>query len=254
MAVLTIGDKHVQVDDTFLKLSPEQQQSQVEEIAKSIGAQEAATNAVLAPVVEPFLTPSPSDISRHGETISQRYAKSKALQDAKDAAFEAQHPVISTGAELGGGVAATLPLAATATGAKLLGLTGSVPGMVTRGALSGGAINAADAAVRGNDPLAAAEAGAAINAVLPVAARGAGKLVRGIRDQFTPPSTVPTRTIDVNGIKVPVSEADVSGDAAQSAEEQIIQRGGRGDEAQKIALEQSGPRCCSGGQGSPSRQ
>src|SRR5258708_13184744 len=183
MAVLTIGDKHVQVDDTFLKLSPEQQQSQVEEIAKSIGAQgnsegnlsatnvaraagrgvpivggalnslEAATNAVLAPVVEPFLTPSPSDISRHGETIAQRYAKSKALQDAKDAAFEAQHPVISTGAELGGGVAATLPLAATATGAKLLGLTGSVPGMVTRGALSGGALNAPEAPTPRNDPL-----------------------------------------------------------------------------------------------------
>lgn len=39
MATLTIGDKKVTVDDSFLKLSPEQQQTTVNEIAASIGVQ-----------------------------------------------------------------------------------------------------------------------------------------------------------------------------------------------------------------------
>jgi hypothetical protein len=104
--------------------------------------------------------------------------------------FEAAHPVVSAASGLVGGVAATAPLASTTLGARLLGLTGStLPAQVAQGALSGAGINAADALVRGQDPLKAAEVGGGLGAAAPVAGRVVGALaepvintVRGIVD------------------------------------------------------------------------
>jgi len=116
MPILTIGDKSVTVGEEFTKLSPEQQNAAVADIAQSLGVTapsqkaepaepvtankavralatgvpvvggvlnklNAATNATLAPVVEPFLAPSENDISRKGETWAQRYRKSEAMQN-----------------------------------------------------------------------------------------------------------------------------------------------------------------------------
>ena len=48
MATLTINGKRVKVDDSFLSLSPEQQNATVDEIAQSLGAQQAPEAAQAA--------------------------------------------------------------------------------------------------------------------------------------------------------------------------------------------------------------
>ena len=68
-----------------------------------------------------------------------------------DAAKEA-HPNINTGAQITGGVVSTLPLAATATGARMLGITGE--NLATRAgtaAVTNSALSAADTAARGGN-------------------------------------------------------------------------------------------------------
>jgi hypothetical protein len=108
----------------------------------------AAINAALAPLMNPLFE---ERNQLKGDTWSERYRNSLDEQNAADQAFHAAHPKLDTGLQIGGGIAATAPLAATATGARLLGLTGSLPGMVVRSASSNAAISAADAAVRGQD-------------------------------------------------------------------------------------------------------
>lgn len=87
MPTLQIGDKSVQVDDSFLKLSPEQQNATVEEIAKSIGVSQpkdsggilstigndisGAYNSAVAGVKEAF---SPSSETNKAYIESQRNA------------------------------------------------------------------------------------------------------------------------------------------------------------------------------------
>ena len=58
MPTLTIGDRKVKVDDGFLKLSPEEQNSTVEEIARSFGGGEPAGAAPAA--VAPAVAPAPA--------------------------------------------------------------------------------------------------------------------------------------------------------------------------------------------------
>ncbi|MDI1265590.1 MAG: hypothetical protein PS018_20275 [bacterium] len=130
----------------------------------------AATNAALAPVIDPLLPDSYEKLP--GKTYGERYDQALAIQEGKDKAFKEEHPVADTVAEIAGGVASTGAAAATATGAKLLGLTGTtMPQLITRGAASGVAVNSADAAIRGEDPLAAGGIGGVIGAVSPVAGR-----------------------------------------------------------------------------------
>lgn len=139
----------------------------------------AATNALLAPAVEPFLTKGPETLDQ--PTFSERYAKSLELQNKQDEKFAAEHPIIDTAAQIAGGVGATLPVAATGLGARALGLGGNtLLGQTARSAASGGAINAADAAIRGNDPTTGGAIGTAIGAAGPVASRMVGAAVSPI--------------------------------------------------------------------------
>lgn len=146
-----------------------------------------------------------------------------------------ESPIASTVGEIGGGVLATLPVAATATGAKLLGMSGTLPQMIGRGAVSGAAIGGADAAVRGQDPEFGAEAGAVINAAAPLVGRGIGAVVRGVRGKVSPQVATPAATERVGNTEIPLTQSQLTGDAAQSAEEQILLRGGRGESAQAVA-------------------
>jgi hypothetical protein len=98
-----------------------------------------------------------------------------------DEAFHEEHPVLDTAAELGGGIASTGGVAKTAMGATALGLTPkTLPGMMVAGAGSGGAIGLLDAAVRGEDPLAAGGVGLATGLVAPGAGRVVSSLARPI--------------------------------------------------------------------------
>lgn len=264
MPTLSIGDKSVTVGDDFLKLSQEQQDATVEDIAKSLEASgkpdvdpvstndvvrsaatgvpvvggvlnklNAATNATLAPVVEPLLSPSKDDISRNGESWAQRYRKSLDMQDAGDAKFAAQHPIVDTVGKLAGGVAGSIPMMAAAPAA--FGLTGTLPQMVARGAASNAALGAADAAVRGDDIGTAAAIGGGTGAVLPLVARGVGKGVQAFRDMRNPVAPVAQTTESVAGVNVPLTKGQAALDPQVQAEEEIIRRGGRGGSAEAVA-------------------
>ena len=169
MPVLTIGDKQVTVDDSFLKLSPAQQNATVDEISGSLGSAapapvsanavgravatgvpiiggalnklDAATNAALAPVLNRFFDEKDQ---LPESTFSDRYAHSLRDQEGADAGFAKDHPYIDTGAQIAGSIASTAPFMAAAP--KAFGLAGSLPEMVRNGAISGGALSAADAA------------------------------------------------------------------------------------------------------------
>ena len=155
---------------------------------------DAATNALLAPYLDRFL---PDDYEKLPEgTFAERYHHALDFEEGKDRGFEAEHPKTAAGAEIGGGIASTLATAGTATGAKLLGLTAkTLPGMMARGAVSGATINAADAAVRGEDPAIAAGIGGVAGVVAPAA----GRLINA--------ATTPVRNV-IRGARDPVAEAE----------------------------------------------
>lgn len=154
----------------------------------------AATNAALAPVLNPLFD---KDQQLPEETFGERYQHSLRDQEGMDKSFAEAHPIADAVAEIGGGVAATGGAAATATGAKLLGLTGkTLPQLVTRGGASGAAISAADAAVRGENPL----TGGAVGGVVGGAAPGVGRVVNAKVIE-------PVRNM-VRGFRDPAGEAE----------------------------------------------
>lgn len=74
---------------------------------------------------------------------------------ARQDQYEEENPVLSTVGQMAGGVAAMAPLGMTAAGAKAFGVAPgqSLLARLGMGAISGGTIAGADAAVRGNDPM-----------------------------------------------------------------------------------------------------
>lgn len=134
-------------------------------------------------------------------SFGDRYAENLAREKAQDAAYDRNHPITSAVGQIAGGVAATLPLAATATGAKLLGMGGNtVTEMAARGAIAGGALGAIDGATRGEGFDAATEGdvkplqiageaatgggvGAIVGGAVPVAARAIGAGVQALANR-----------------------------------------------------------------------
>lgn len=209
---------------------------------------DAATNATLAPVVEPLLAPSASDISRPGpstESIGnvplpgktpgwkERYAKSLAMQNKSDEDFAAAHPYIDTAAKVAGGVGGSIPMMMAAPAA--FGLTGPLPQMVMRGAASNAALGAADAAVRGENIVAPAAIGGVVGAGAPLVARAIGKGVQAVRDYRNPPAVTPQNVERVAGVDIPLTSGQATADPALQAEEEIMRRGARGGSAEAIA-------------------
>lgn len=265
MATLTIGDKSVEVGDEFLRMSRADQESAVAEIAKSIGATapkeekaspvtandvvratatgvpvvggvlnklNAATNAALAPVVEPFLTPSENDISRDGAGFAERFRRSEAIQNLADKRFAEEHPIVDTAAKITGGVAGTIPAMMAAPAA--FGLTGTLPQMVARGAASNAALGAADAAVRGEDVVVPAAVGGVVGAVAPLVAKGVGAGVRKYQEMRNPAAPVadPANIERVAGVDINMHQ---TADPAIEAEKELARRGARGGAAEAVA-------------------
>lgn len=127
-----------------------------------------------------------------GSNFSERYAKNLASEQSKDAAFESAHPVASTALNVGGAVAGTVPMAATAIGARALGLVGSTAGRVAQGALGGATIGAADSAVRGQNPMTGGGLGVFLGGASPVAGRLIGAGVNKL-GEVTAPLSEPIR-------------------------------------------------------------
>src|SRR5471032_3078221 len=135
MATLQIEGRKVQVDDSFLKLPADQQQATVDEIAAHfapvdpvstndvvrsaatgvpiigglLNKADAATNAALAPVLNPLFE---EKNQLQGDNFGERYRKSLAMQEGSDAKFSTQHPYVDTGAKIAGGTAALIPAVA----------------------------------------------------------------------------------------------------------------------------------------------
>lgn len=193
MPMLDIEGRRVQVDDSFLKMSPDEQHAKVDDIAKKLklapqapgmvegvgraaargvpivggllNKANAATNAALAPVLNPLFDQKDQ---LQEKSFGERYEHSLRDQEGMDKSFAAEHPIADAVAEIAGGVGATGAAAATATGAKLLGMTGNtLPQLMSRGAASGAAVSAADAGIRGENPLTAGAVGGAVGAVAP---------------------------------------------------------------------------------------
>jgi hypothetical protein len=230
MPTLNIEGRRVKVDDSFLQMSPDEQHAQVDAIAKQLkiappssgespgmvegvgraaargvpiiggllNKADAATNAALAPVLNPLF----DDKDQLKEpTFRERYQHSLRDQEGTDNAFAEQHPIADAVAEIAGGVASTGAAASTATGAKLLGLTGkTLPQMIKRGAASGAAIGGVDAAVRGqDDPVTAGGVGAVVGGASPAVGRLVNaKIATPIRDLwrgFRDPATEASRRV-----------------------------------------------------------
>lgn len=170
------------------------------------------------------------DRGSQAESFSERYAENLANEQRRDREFDENSPVASTVAKVAGGVAGVAPLVAAAPAA--FGVTGTLPQMVARGAASGAGLSAADAAVRGEEVDTAAAVGGATGAAAPLVARAIGAGVRALRPQPAPSAM---RTENVAGVEIPLRESQVTGDAVQSAREQVLLRGGAGESAQALA-------------------
>ncbi|ATJ90455.1 hypothetical protein HK16_01110 [Acetobacter senegalensis] len=173
MPTLTVNGRDVQVGDEFLRLSPEQQNATVDEIARSMGVSgnssppeapgiangigrgfatgvpviggllnkaDAATNATLAPVLNGLFSP---DQQLQGDW-SQRYHQALAAQNGADQQFAQQHPVLNTGAQIAGGIG----------GGAMVPVLGSGYGLLARaavGAAENSALGGLDAYARGGN-------------------------------------------------------------------------------------------------------
>jgi hypothetical protein len=138
----------------------------------------AALSAALAPSTDQFLEDESQKLP--GATFGERYQQARSLQDAEGKAFAEQHPIAAPVANAAGAVAGTIPFAETALGAKALGLTGSsLLGRMAAGAASNAAIGAADATVRGEDPIKEAGLSAAFGALAPTVGGAAARMAAG---------------------------------------------------------------------------
>jgi hypothetical protein len=264
MATLNIEGKHVQVDDSFLKLSPEEQDSTVAEIARSIGPPSgpaaapdigdnraslvaglrgipiagavadygtAALNAAAQPLLETGMS--------HAPTFSERLAENRPKVTAGTNAYETSHPIGTTIGKMAIGSGAVAPLAASATAAKLLGMSGTLPAMIRNGVMSNSAIGAVDAAARGGGSgdigKEAVESGVAGGA-FPVAGRALGSGVRAIRNLV---SSAPRAPLTVGGsgplanVRVPQSYHTPTNEIG--SQEQAAKAGALGPEPQQVA-------------------
>ena len=137
---------------------------------------EAATNATLAPAVDPMLPDSFQKLK--GKTWKERYQEALDIQNNKDTSFQKEHPIADAVAEVAGGVGATGGVASTSLGAQALGLTGkTLPQMIGRGAASGAVIDGLDAGVRGENPITAAAVGGGVGAIAPPIGRAVNAMV-----------------------------------------------------------------------------
>lgn len=177
MPTLTINGHEVQVGDEFLHLSPEQQNATVDEIAHSMGVHpaqtdaaqtdtpgivegtgravatgipilgglanklDAATNATLAPALNGLF----GDKDQLHGGWSDRYRQALAAQNGADQGFAAAHPVLNTGGQIAGSLAAGAALPVAGAGAGLLARAGI-------SAAQNAALGGMDSYTRGGNP------------------------------------------------------------------------------------------------------
>lgn len=134
---------------------------------------DAATDAALAPLLNPLFAPQNQ---LQGSTFGGRYQNALATQNGMDASFAAQHPLANAIANAGGAAAGTIPAMMAAPAAFGISEAGILPNALMSGA-SGAAIGGADTAVRSGGDLNAIKWGAGTGAAFGALAPVAGKLI-----------------------------------------------------------------------------
>lgn len=196
---------------------------------------DAATNALLAPLLDKYLPDSYAKLPE--KSFGERYSHALQLQKSMDKTFGAEHPVIDTAGQVAGGLAgvgAALKAAPEVT-SRALGLTGeTLPQQVLHGAAGGAALSAADAATRGEDPESSAEIGAITGAAAPVVGRVIGRGVQALRS-LRRPAAVATNLTDIAGVPVRQSLGQATGDTEAIQREQMALRGADNSSEQAVA-------------------
>lgn len=143
---------------------------------------------VLGPYIKSGLQKASAGLSSifDGESYDTNLKQAQAITDESQRA----HPVINTTGQVAGAVGSMVPLGATATGARLLGMAGpNLGARLVASGLSSGAISAADTAARGGDLHDAGWSGligGGIGAAVPVVGAGIEAGLRGIAGRAAP--------------------------------------------------------------------
>lgn len=173
-------DGSLSVDNTVRSLA-----TGVPIIGGALNRIDAATNATLAPLIDPILPDSFQKLD--GGTWDERYNQALAIQEGKDQAFHEEHPYVDTGLNIAGGVAGTIPAVMAAPAA--FGAGGG--GLLLRSgvtAATGGAMGGADAAVRSDGNLHDIKVGTGAGLLLGGAGPAVGKVVgagaRAVMDKY----------------------------------------------------------------------
>lgn len=202
MPMLNINGTRVKVDDSFLSMTPEQQNATVDEIAGSLSGQSRPADlpapgaasfvqglAEGIPVVGPSIMKGADMLAAGINSIAsgQPYSDELAKVAGAEGRAVAAHPYMNTAGQVAGGVAGTLPLVMAAPAAFGAGSAGLVARTLASAA-SGGALGAADSAARsGGDPNAAlhgAEWGFGLGAVAPGIGSAVGAGTRALANRL----------------------------------------------------------------------
>lgn len=276
MAKLNIGGTKVIVSDDFLKLSPEQQQATVEEIAASLGPSQAPGNAPSSPEYDAALSSASRASQMFSGAVPPRDAQTAPgrpdligataatlggivqgipvvgpmVQNASDALIgtgaqltggdygetvqglqqrraqlAAANPIADIAGQVGGGIGAYGGAATVAGGARALGLTGGLGTRVGNSALSGAGIAAADAAVKGNDPLEAGVWGGALGGAVPLIGSAIGAGARAIGNRIAPIVNAATNPAEEAARRVGVAVGrDRAANQAMTAADEAVAR------------------------------
>ena len=230
MTRLNIEGQMVDIDDGFMKMSPEDQNATVQDIAKQMGITPAATgpapsgkpvSAISAgeslPVIGAYAVPAAAWLR---SKVSGGTPAENAAQIQSDInAYRTAHPLRSTVEGMAVGTAPYLLAGEFAGPAKLLGMTGKALQAGALGGVSNAAIGAADAYARGESPTAGAIKGALGGVGGVVLGKAAGRAWDAARD-LMPRARVPNQITLSTGKQIPVSEGTITQDPATIAREQ----------------------------------
>jgi len=143
---------------------------------------DAATNATLAPLIDPLL---PDSFEKLPGDWQARYNRALDIQNGMDKAFHAEHPYVDTGLNIAGGVAATIPAMVAAPAVFGAGTSGPAANALISGA-TGATLGGTDAAIRSDGDLKSTAWGTGTGLVLgalgPVLGPAAGKGVKSLVD------------------------------------------------------------------------
>ncbi|WP_336947216.1 hypothetical protein [Asaia sp. HN010] len=250
MPTLTINGRSVTVDDSFLHLSPEQQDATVDEIAHSMGGQEqqeapgiangttraAATgmpvvggllnrgDALIDATASYALNPLFSEKNQLRGGFGDRYQQALDVQNGMDRQFAQDHPIANTAAQVAGAVGSSIPFA----GVGLVGRTGlgaarGVVGALARAGATAGegaAVGGADAWARGDNIGTGAALGTVGGAAGSAIGDGLGAAIRAFRPASSRAREIVAQLAEHDGI-TPQSATDALtslGDAGMLAD------------------------------------